>query len=671
MKTRISAVIFTMFFAFQAGLHAQDFLSDTYLLADDEEVTMRTSLQWTQAQTFVTTASKFKETVQEAPANITVITAEQIESLGVNTLAEVLSYVPGVTVMETYFGHTAVTFRGNFQEIYNNKSLLLINGHPSWDVMNGNYKLEMVPIDAIKQIEIIRGPGSVLYGTNAFAGVINVITYKGNEMDGALVSGKGGAFGSYEARASAGRGEEDGFNFFVSASHYNTDGYDYEVTRDELGLSDRAVLGDVLEYENQVTNLFLSLSNAGFTLNAGYFEQEKMKFGFVPILYTSGLNEFEGYFLDAQYRYAFTDTMSLQANARYDTMYKKYNLPSATGGEDYFDLEGFKWGTEVQLDIAPSDLLRFTLGGSFDRYENDMPWDVKTVSTRIGTLFATYPEVDYTDEVALYAQASWKPVEDLNVVAGLRFNDNDRAGSDTTPSLGAVYRIGDEKYVKILYGEAFRSPNLFEQTIFMPSVAYGDQDLEPETIQTLDIGVDLLLTEAYNLKLNLFHLETENTIERGDPADAVGTLPFVNGAGQEVQGLEVDFTANLSEAVSAFVNASYQTGELEDSGLDIPFLAEQTANAGVNWNIIEPVSLNANVQYIGEREDNNSNVSVDAYTLVNLQLVVRPMENLKILLSANNVFDEEYEYPEYIRQNIPTVPGGPEAAYYAKVEWKI
>ena len=133
----------------------------------------------------VVTPGARKQKLRDSAAIISVLTAQEISDLGAESLAEAISYLPGVNVVETYFGYASVHIRGQQQAHYNNKSLMLIDGVPYFETVNGSFHLELVPIDVVERIELIRGPGSIIYGTNAFAGVINIITKSG---DGATES---------------------------------------------------------------------------------------------------------------------------------------------------------------------------------------------------------------------------------------------------------------------------------------------------------------------------------------------------------------------------------------------------------------------------------------------------------------------------------------------------
>ncbi len=654
---RMKFLIMSFMILVQSPLWAQTTDNQDSMLISEEEISKNnetTDLEWMQVDTYVTTASRKKERIQEAPANITVLTRAQIQELGATSLAEVLSFIPGITMIESHFGYTDVVFRGIYQEL-NNKGLMLINGHPAWDVIHGSYHLEQIPVDAIKQIEVIRGPGSVLYGTNAYAGVINIITYDGSDKNINKVSIKGGSFSTQEYSLSGGLKAEE-VKLFASASYVDTDGYEYRVKADELGQS------GVLDYATTYENAYVGMSYKELTFNYGYFNQDKEKVGFLPILLTGGENHFENYFTDLKFDHAFTDELSMQVTGRYDRMRIDYDIYNALGGLSSVPVDGSKYGGELQLNYAPSDKIYLTLGGSWDRYVINLDWKTRIVPTALGNFIAYY-DLDDVKERAAYTNLNWKLLDELSFVAGVRYTDNSGSGNGVCPNAGLIYGIGDKKYVKFLYGEAFRSPNFFETSVHMPGVSYGgNPDLEAERIRTYDLGVDLMFADRYNVKTNIYYLSTYDSIVKGPEL-------YVNGSGQEVWGIEMDLRADINQDFSIFLNGTANDGEMKKTDMDVAFLVKYTANTGFTWKVVDAFRLTANMQYVDEREDNDREYAADAYTLFNMQGIYSFNESLKLRLIANNIFDEEYEYPEFKRQVIGDCGNGPERAFYGKVEY--
>ena len=174
-------------------------------------------------------ASKQWQTVAEAPASISIVTADQIQKYGYRTLAEILRSVRGVYITNdrnySYIGIRGFARPGD----YNTRMLLLVDGHRLNDsIYDGAYIGTEFPVDVdlIDRVEVIRGPSSSLYGGSAFFGVINVITKRGNDLKGPVTSFEAATFGTYKGRVSYGESFRNGFEMLVSASFYNSAGCD-------------------------------------------------------------------------------------------------------------------------------------------------------------------------------------------------------------------------------------------------------------------------------------------------------------------------------------------------------------------------------------------------------------------------------------------------------------
>ena len=639
--------------------------NDSLLIQEEEAISVSEKpdgLQWLQIATYVTTASKKKELVQGAPANITVITQAQIQEFGVNSLAEVLSFVPGITVIETFFGMTDVIFRGSVSDVYNNKSLMLINGHPTFEGANGSYHLEQIPLNAIKQIEIICGPGSVLYGTNAYTGVVNIITFDGSDVGMNKISAKGGSFNTQEYTLSGGGKKED-FNYFAAASLYDTDGYEFNVKRDMVGQS------KTFDYENECENAFVGLQYKEVSLNYSYFNQDKQKLGYIPMVATGGLQHYENYFFDLKWAHAFTEAFSMQVRTNYDRIRKDYDVYNGRGGISYAPLDVGKYGGELQFNYIFSDNFDLTFGGIWSRYALLMGWpnNTRVVYTSVGPV-AVYHGEEVQKEKGVYTNFNWKLMEELSFVAGLRYADHSTAGDNLASNAGFIYEVGDKKFIKLLYGEAFRFPNGYETSISIYGMVNGNPDLVAETIKTYSLGLDMLFADRYNLKTTLFYSSTYDCIIRRD-SNHDRIAEYLNSEGDKIWGIEADLKVEITSSVNCFINGTVNDGEMKESGLDVAFLPEYTGNAGMNWKIFDPFMLNMSVQYISERKDNDRDYAADSYTLFNMQGVYTINESLKLSVNVTNLFDEEYYYPEIARQEIGDMGNGPGQAFYGKVEY--
>lgn len=647
-----------------------------------QEIEMGEEELFFRTEEMVTTASKHKQNVMEAPAIMTVITAEEIHKMGVDTLYDVLRYVPGATVIETYYGYSSVTFRGITQTHYNDKSLLLINGHhPLYDVVVGSYYLEQIPISVIERIEVIRGPGSVLYGTNAFAGVINVITKNGRDFQEGRVSLKSGSNDLRDGSMVYGAAAGD-FDFLIGGNYRNSSGYDFYVPRDEAGIS------GTIPYENDYGSVFASCRHGDTAVRAMFFRNQKDKFGITPVLAGTGERELTGWDLDFSYEKEIGDGIGFNAYAWYDYLEKEEQLehypPSASGVHEYQEYAGHKWGTEFQLDYRFTDDVNL-LGGLV--YEGFLAKPYLFVDSQTGITDAgasPYADNKRFWDLSPYLQVDWKPFARLGLVAGLRYDYNSDTGSNFSPRGGAIYEVAEDTlFAKALYGQAYRSPSVFEKHVHTPNVLMGNANLDPERVSTFDLGLEYL-TQNHRIGINYFLLNTEDMITRNKtvPAGQDGctrtTPQYGNAEGVRIQGLEAEIKGSPLDNLSYFWNVSYKfDDEDKTTSGEILYLEHWVSSLGINWQALPNLEIGNFLNYIGGRKGKLSQtlggaeIDVDPYLLWNLKAGVKLRKEIELSLIINNLLNTSYAYPEYIRRNMAEIPGGPGREFLGEIVYSF
>jgi outer membrane receptor for ferrienterochelin and colicins len=227
--------------------------------------------------TKITVVSKKSETISEAPGIVSVITAADINQMPYDTLNDILKTVPGVTITESFYGLTSVSIRGIKDTHYNNRTLLLVNGNAIRNVVTGTYWLEVVPVNVIERIEIIRGPGSVLYGTGAFSGVINIITKSDQNIT--EITAAGGSKSAAKADVTFGRKNEN-TSYMAGLSYNYSKGYE-ALVRDEAKVTAQLgrAKGNQDNYRDNYGNFFGNINLQGMNVDAFYMDQIKDKFG--------------------------------------------------------------------------------------------------------------------------------------------------------------------------------------------------------------------------------------------------------------------------------------------------------------------------------------------------------------------------------------------------------
>lgn len=626
----------------------------------------------------IITATQFEQTTAEAPAIVSVLTEEQIRKLGVKTLYEALNYLPGVLVTESYFGYTMVNVRGILQTHYNNKVILMINGHPMRDVVNGSFHLEIVPLDSVARIEFVRGPGSVLYGTNAYSGVINVITKRGGDLTTNQAQIGIESFRSNLLTCGYGNFFTNS-NFYVSVTSLTDDGYTGKVAADETGTA------GTIDFENEVQSFYGSFTYKHFTFSAAYFQQEKMKFGLTPVLAYGGPNKYNGGFFDISGQFIINEEMTLTSRLRYDLVKRDFEIghfpydgfEGHDNAETSLDMEGDLFGAEAQISYKMAKWMTL-LGGFSYEWSRSEPYLFIFEDDGSTHPFSPYIESHDTSDLSFFLQDIITFGERSNIIVGLRYNNNSDSGESFVPRLGVVYNLGENTFLKALYAEAYRSPDFFEKYVETYNVLYGDVELEPEKIRSFDVALDMTLKKKANINVDLFYLETDNIVTRvptTDP-DTTGTnaAEYTNLGGEKIYGLETSMMVRFNPETTIFFTYSYREGKNIETDEDLDFIANHTANGGVNWRAMKWLSINPNVQYVSERgydDFENALEKTDPYTLVNLVLTIPFSYQFELDLIGQNLTDEEYYYPEYIRYNIDRTPGGPGRTFYIKGLWRF
>ena len=308
----------------------------------------------------VVSASKFEQKATEAPSSVTVLTSDDIKHYGYRTLADILESVPGFyTTYDrnySYLGASGVN-TGNA----NDRILLLVNGHRINNDLNDSAAIDtsfILDVDLIDRVEIIRGPSSVLYGNNAFFGVINVITRQGKQVDGAEVSGMYGSYNAYSGRVSIGDLFTNGLQFLLSGTIYNDDGpenlyYSQFNTPTQNNGNAHNMDGDGFG------SFFGSVSYSDFTVEGGYINREKVN---PTAQYGTTFDDSRLKTVDdrsyatLKYAHKFSDTLDISANVSYDRSDFQIGYPEpfgapAPGSEFYQEQEtGESASGEVQVD---------------------------------------------------------------------------------------------------------------------------------------------------------------------------------------------------------------------------------------------------------------------------------------------------------------------------------
>ncbi|OGI48038.1 MAG: hypothetical protein A2151_05260 [Candidatus Muproteobacteria bacterium RBG_16_65_34] len=594
----------------------------------------------------VVSASRFPQKRSEAPSAVTVITAADIKTYGHRTLADILRSVRGLHVTNdrnySYLGARGFGRTGD----YNGRILLLVDGYR----INENVYYSafigqefLVDVDMIERVEFVPGPGSALYGNNAFFGVLNVITKRGRDVNGIELSAEAGAFGASKGRLTYGQSAEDGADLLLSASGYDRRGDNLYFPEFDSPATNNGVAQGLDDERHG--SLFAKLANNGFTLHAAQVRRTK---GVPTASYWQVFNDPRSRTYDAEslvglaYEAAYAPKVDVAARLYYNQYdyWGDYVYDNGAGGT-YVNRDegnGAWWGGELKLVHRAFEAHKLVAGVEYQRdnrqdlYNADLDPTVVNLDERhSGTRESVYAQDEYTLRA------------DLLLSAGLRHERATIGGDTTNPRVALIYKATEESTFKAIYGTAFRAPNVYE--LYYAALATGmkaNPDLKPEEIATRELVWERQFGPKTRLTVAAFDNHISNLIAAvTDPADSM--LVFENVASAHARGLEVEGERIHDSGLRW--RASYSLQRAEDLATGERLVNSPRQLAKLNLSApVAGVRAGLDVQYTDNRRTLAGETG--GYTVTNLTVVTESLaKGIEASASVYNLFDKAYVYP--------------------------
>lgn len=602
-------------------------------------------------------ASKYEQKVTRAPSSVSIVTADEIKKFGHRTLADVLRSVRGVYISNdrnySYLGIRGFLRPGD----YNTRVLVLIDGHRMNDnVYDSAYvgAEGVVDVDLIERVEVIRGPGSSIYGSSAFLGVINVVTKRGGQIGGAEASAEAGSFGTYKGRFSYGEKFKNDVEWLLSGSYYTSAGPErlyYPEFDQRISADPRAVNNGIARRRDgeEVMNLFTSLGYHEFTVS-GFFShrQKEVPTASYGTLFNDGGEETTDYrgYVDLKYDHHFNEELQLQGRVFYDnyTYTGAYPYNYADPGEPVdrvLSRDGTvgEWvGTEWQMTGRLWDRHTLVVGGEYRENLRQDQFAYDDVEPR----FYTVKDDRTSRIVGLYAQGEVALLTNLVLNTGVRYDHYFESFGDTlNPRLGLIYNPWAGSAFKALYGEAFRAPNAYER-FYNP--AQGTMpELQPETIKTSELVYEQYFARDYRLSLSGYYYTVDDLINQTSTPDE--ELVFENLGRAEARGVEFELEGKYDSGLLARASYALQRTE-DDSGRELSSSPRHLAKFNLSVPLYrDNVFAGLELQYRGTVRT-LAGRRADDYVTANLTLFSRELvKGLEVSASVYNLFDANYGHP--------------------------
>ena len=639
----------------------------------------------------VVTATKRSQSIRKAPATIMVITAEQIRERGYESLDDIFRDIPGFDLTRVHGVFPNIWAQRGLYGDENKRTLLMIDGIVENNILEGNVLGgAQYSLHAIERIEIIWGSGSALYGANAFNGIINLITKKGEDIDGLEYQGGYGAFQTRFNKVIAGF-QKDSLDVMISGSLFNSEGPIFEERHPEYNASfvDNAysIIGRI-----NWKGLKLGFSRFDRPMGQGQFSNAPAEYYGLPLY---GYEDSEGTFggsgsapidvaneragvwhsvtntLSASYQKDFSEKISALAKAYYrqtgiaETSYDYYFSAADSAYERTpYAHDSYLIGTELQMDYNITENQHFILGAVYEYSDVEKGYRGYESINRFYNSYNSFYRAILKDEslresvvyqnIAAYGQyiINLSLLNATDVIIGMRYDQNNVYGSTLNPRLAIVSTPTEYLTIKLMAGSAYRPPNNFE--LFSQAASrIPNPDLLPEKVRSFEGNITLTPTSNLFIETNAFLNSYSDIIisnvNIGD-IDNDGNPNFQNrnqGTAQVV-GVELKTQYNITPDISVFGNLTLQnpTQKNGDETPTVPNIAKTKGNIGFQATFKNMLSWYFVGNWVGERTTNDSNPlrAVPSYTVFNTAISTKSFINDRVsfVFSLNNIFDTEY-----------------------------
>ncbi|MEE2731070.1 MAG: TonB-dependent receptor [Pseudomonadota bacterium] len=606
---------------------------------------LKDEIQWLQAEQFVTTATKTRERVDRSGSTVTVITHEQLRQMGARSVMDALKRVPGLGVNQINVGVTALEVRG-VKTDFTEKVLFLINGHPiNNNLVNGGAMLSRhdLPVADIQAIEVVRGPGSALYGANAFVAVINIVTRSGEELAGSQINVAGGSFNSAALNLAHGEANQN-LEYAVNLNLYHTDGWGEEVARDSLGGSGPT------DYWQQRYELGVQGRMGGFEFQGRYLEREAGDYlGAFSVVNDGSEQNYQEYFLEAAYNYSLSSGSHLISKVYHD----HFEFDNTWEYLDDFYLRSpikhDRTGAEVQWNWASTGAHKLLVGGAL---EHQTQYGVELwTNNGSGPLIDVSDSMNWNgdhrrDIVAAFVQDIWDPTDAVRVIAGARYDRYSDFGGTFNPRFSVSWQATERYQWVATYGSAFRAPTFGELYNTNNNSVVGNPDLEPEEIDTVELSLRTKLGHRSYFHVTGFYNKIEDAII---PTAGSGAVNYSENAGElKVLGVEMEYEARFLSGSSFNVNYTYQDPQNEALGVRVAEVPLHRANLLLNHRFSRSWKGFLGVLYESslDREPDDIRSPVPDQASVDLALSwLNVSQDLVVTASVYNLLDEQLVFP--------------------------
>lgn len=637
--TRVKLLIF--FFSITAFAQVDDSLNASLESLLETEIIGITNVE---------SASKYSQSLEEAPSFVTVITSKEIETFGYQTLSELINSQVGFYISSDH-SYDYIGVRGFSRPTdYNNRILLLIDGHRQNEYIydGGVFGKELgLDIDNFEKVEIIRGPGSSLYGTSAMLAVINLVPKKVTNILTPRIKLSYGSFGTKVISLNAGHKFENDISFSLNTSYTNSDGDDlyfaeFDAPETNNGIAEGRDKGKhygimgTLNYKNFKLFGYSSYSRKG--VPTAPWETD-----FNEVI--DGTDKFN--FIEASIFHNLSYNSQISFKAFFDTYYFFSDYPYE-GEKEYDNDDSEAYGSELQFtwDVLPNN--RITAGLEFKNINRAYYkyWNDDEVYTEYNVPYKMF---------SFYMQDEFQLNNQLSFYLGLRHDNYIEVENSLSPRFGIIYNPWQDHTFKLLYGESFRAPNVYENNYEDPEYGFkvNPNGLSPEYATTSEFIWQYNINDIFKSTSSVYYYRIKDLIDQlEDPEDEF--YYFENFGKTDAYGADLSLEAKINYNTGAYFRFSFQNAKDESSNT-LTNSPSHLLKVGVFHKLFSPINLAFEYKY-GSKRITVYETETDPIHLAKLNIFTDYLfDKFRLSFSVNNLFNQIIKHPggwEHVQPSI-------------------
>ncbi|MCT7445822.1 TonB-dependent receptor plug domain-containing protein [Aliarcobacter skirrowii] len=590
----------------------------------------------------IVVTAKSDKSIDNISSSVTVITAEEISKMNATNIKDILVRQAGIiktAAGAAMGGRESISIRG----LDSTYTLFLIDGkriNPTDDYIgHSDFQYSWVPVDMIERIEIIKGAKSSIYGSQAIAGVINIITKKDtrkiygeiNAQAGFSSAQNGGD--SKKINANIGGNISDKLFMFIGANKNERDATGGSGFTTFGMPTDKATYIEGLDTKDAIAKLKFKFDDTQ-SIYGSYIRGEEerrdydntLTYDLKRDIYSFG---YEKSFQDVAFS---IDYSRSESDSKANSLFATYT----------HTLENDNLKGEVKVTALKNNYIVIGAETSKDTYERiRLNGSAQYSFDNRANSYYIQDEIDLGDFI---------------FTLGGRYDDNNKYGNEFSPNIGVVYKVDENQRLKANYGEAFKAPSVTKGSTGFGSgshgAPYGNDNLKAETSQSYELAYEFY-GEDTTFKAAVFKTDVEDMIQ------AQGTSPnvkYVNVGEAGTKGFEVSVDYDITENHLLNANYTYVKTENKQTGDNLTYKPENTFNIGLSSKFEAGISSYISANYVGEQYVDTTN-KADGYTIFNAQIAKDITKDLIVRIGVDNITNEKFDDndPYYLQQRVTYV----------------